>query len=98
MGRSAGKAGLSRGGWGKGVSLAVIRGKRQASPPSGAGPSKRPHGRKSLAGPPESLLFSSTPGVPSEPSLSPPAPIPSITEVLLCKQVEALMTSLAVWE
>ncbi|KAG5348851.1 hypothetical protein C0989_007739, partial [Termitomyces sp. Mn162] len=28
----------------------------------------------------------------------PPAPIPSITEVFLCKQVEALMMSLAVWE
>ncbi|KAG5349241.1 hypothetical protein C0989_005060, partial [Termitomyces sp. Mn162] len=29
---------------------------------------------------------------------SPPTPIPLITEVFLCKQVEALTTSLAVWE
>ncbi|KNZ76260.1 hypothetical protein J132_11130 [Termitomyces sp. J132] len=64
----------------------------------GAGPSKRPRGRESLAGPPESLLFSPTPGVPSERSSSPPMPISSITEVFLHKQVEALTTSLAVWE
>ncbi|KAG5349038.1 hypothetical protein C0989_006440 [Termitomyces sp. Mn162] len=83
---------------GKGASLAVVRGKCQASPPLGAGPSKRLRGRKSSAGPPESSLFSPTPGVPSERSSSPPAPIPSITEVFLRKQVEALMTSLAVWE
>ncbi|KAG5333191.1 hypothetical protein C0989_006110 [Termitomyces sp. Mn162] len=98
MGRSAGKVGFSWGGRGKGASSVVIRGKRRASPLSGAGPSKRPHGRESSAGPPESLLFFPTPGVPSERSLSPPAPIPSITEVFLCKQVEALMTSLAVRE
>ncbi|KAG5734199.1 hypothetical protein E4T56_gene1188 [Termitomyces sp. T112] len=83
---------------GKGASSAVVQGKRQASLPSGAGPSKRPRGRKSSAGPPESSLFSPAPGVPSEWLLSPPAPIPSITEVFLCKQVEALTTSLAVWE
>ncbi|KAG5335242.1 hypothetical protein C0989_001722 [Termitomyces sp. Mn162] len=98
MGRSVGKAGLSWGGRGKGASLAVICGKHRASPPLGAGPSKRLCGRKSSAGPPESLLFSPTPGVPSEWSLSPPMPIPSITEVFLHKQVEALMTSLAVQE
>ncbi|KAG5348562.1 hypothetical protein C0989_009938, partial [Termitomyces sp. Mn162] len=72
--------------------------KRRASPPSGAGPSKRLHGRESLAGPPGSSLFSPTLGIPSEWSLSPPAPIPSITEDFLCKQVEALMTLLAVRE
>ncbi|KAG5331590.1 hypothetical protein C0989_007867 [Termitomyces sp. Mn162] len=83
---------------GKGASLAVIRGKRRASPPSGAGPSKRPRGCVSSAGPPESFLFSPTLGVPLERSSSPPAPIPSIMEVFLCKQVEALTTSLAVWE
>ncbi|KAG5331358.1 hypothetical protein C0989_008088, partial [Termitomyces sp. Mn162] len=98
MGQSAEKAGLSWGGWGKGASSAVIRGKHRASPPLGAGPSKKPHGRKPLAGPPESFLFSPTPGIPLEWSSSPPAPIPLITEVFLCKQVEALMTSLAVWE
>ncbi|KAG5348948.1 hypothetical protein C0989_007003 [Termitomyces sp. Mn162] len=98
MGQSAGKVGLLWGGWGKGASSAVIRGKRRASPSLGAGPSKRPRGREPSAGPPESLLFSPTPGVPLERSLSPPAPIPSITEVFLCKQVEALTTSLAVWE
>ncbi|KNZ80454.1 hypothetical protein J132_05574 [Termitomyces sp. J132] len=98
MGRSAGKAGLSWGGWGKGASSAVICGKRRASPSSGVGPSKRPHGREPSVGPPESLLFSPTPGVPSEWSSSPPTPIPSITEVFLCKQVEALMMSLALWE
>ncbi|KAG5331665.1 hypothetical protein C0989_007605 [Termitomyces sp. Mn162] len=98
MGQSAGKVGLLQGGRGKGASLVVIRGKRRASPPSGAGPSKRLHGREPLAGPPESLLFSPTPGVPLEWSSSPPTPIPSITEVFLRKQVEALMTSLAVWE
>ncbi|KAG5348746.1 hypothetical protein C0989_008502, partial [Termitomyces sp. Mn162] len=98
MGQSAEKVGFSRGGRGKGASSAVICGKRRASPPSGAGPSKRPRGRESLAGPLESLLFSPTPGIPSEQSSSPPVPIPSITEVFLCKQVEALMTSLAVWE
>ncbi|KNZ79434.1 hypothetical protein J132_09969 [Termitomyces sp. J132] len=98
MGRSAEKARLSQGGQEKGASLAVIHGKRQASSPSGAGPSKKPCGREPSAGPPESLLFSSTPGVPSEWSSSPPAPIPLITEVFLHKQVEALMTSLAVWE
>ncbi|KAG5348603.1 hypothetical protein C0989_009580, partial [Termitomyces sp. Mn162] len=83
---------------GKGASSAVVQGKCRASPPSGAGPSKRPRGRESLAGPLESLLFSPTPGIPSEQSSSPPVPIPSITEVFLCKQVEALMTSLAVRE
>ncbi|KAG5724667.1 hypothetical protein E4T56_gene3718 [Termitomyces sp. T112] len=98
MGRSAGKAGLSWGGRGNGASSVVIHGKRRASPPSGAGPSKRPRGREPSAGPPESLLFSPTPGIPSERSSSPPAPIPSITEVFLCKQVEALTTSLAVRE
>ncbi|KAG5329108.1 hypothetical protein C0989_010028, partial [Termitomyces sp. Mn162] len=98
MGRSAGKAGLSRGGWGKGASLVVIRGKRQASPPLGVGPSKRPRGREPLAGPPESLLFSPTLGVPSEWLSSPPTPIPLITEVFLHKQVEALTMSLAVQE
>ncbi|KNZ82105.1 hypothetical protein J132_08288 [Termitomyces sp. J132] len=98
MGRSAGKAGLLRGGQGKGASLAMICGKRRASLPSGVGPSKRPHGCESLAGPPESLLFSPTLGIPPERSLSPPAPIPSITEVFLRKQVEALTTSLAVRE
>ncbi|KAG5347346.1 hypothetical protein C0989_012248, partial [Termitomyces sp. Mn162] len=76
----------------------MVRGKRRASPPSGAGPSKRPRGRELSAGPPESSLFSPVPGVPSERSSSPPAPIPSITEVFLCKQVEALTTSLAVRE
>ncbi|KAG5330780.1 hypothetical protein C0989_008545 [Termitomyces sp. Mn162] len=98
MGWSAGKAGLLRGGRGKGASLAVIHGKRQASPSSGVGPSKRLHGREPLAGPLESLLFSPTLGVPLEWSLSLPVPIPSITEVFLHKQVEALTTSLAVWE
>ncbi|KNZ77555.1 hypothetical protein J132_05148 [Termitomyces sp. J132] len=98
MGWSAGKAGLSWGGWGKGASSAVIRGKRRASPPLGAGPSKRLHGRKPSAGPPESLLFSPTLGVPSEWLSSPPTPIPLIMEVFLRKQVEALMTSLAVRE
>ncbi|KAG5333406.1 hypothetical protein C0989_005844 [Termitomyces sp. Mn162] len=83
---------------GKGASSAVIWGKRQASLPSGAGPSKRPRGRESSAGPPESSLFSPALGVPSEQSLSPPTPIPSITEVFLRKQVEALMTLLAVRE
>ncbi|KAG5332539.1 hypothetical protein C0989_006976 [Termitomyces sp. Mn162] len=81
---------------GKGASLAVIQGKCQASPPSGAGPSKKPHGRKPSAGHLESFLFSPTPGVPLERSSSPPTPIPLITEVFLRKQVEALMTSLAV--
>ncbi|KAG5331189.1 hypothetical protein C0989_008371, partial [Termitomyces sp. Mn162] len=52
----------------------------------------------SLAGPPESFLFSPTLGVPLEWLLSPPTPIPSIMEVFLCKQVEALTMSLAVWE
>ncbi|KAG5721587.1 hypothetical protein E4T56_gene12905 [Termitomyces sp. T112] len=51
-----------------------------------------------LGGPPESSLFSPAPGVPSERSLSPPTPIPSIMEVFLRKQVEALTTSLAVRE
>ncbi|KAG5331519.1 hypothetical protein C0989_008007 [Termitomyces sp. Mn162] len=49
-------------------------------------------------GPPESLLFSPTLGIPLEWSLTPPTPIPSITEVFLCKQVEALTTLLAAWE
>ncbi|KAG5349332.1 hypothetical protein C0989_004572 [Termitomyces sp. Mn162] len=49
-------------------------------------------------GPPESLLFSPTLGIPLEWSSSPPAPIPSITEVFLCKQMEALMTLLAAQE
>ncbi|KAG5347627.1 hypothetical protein C0989_011706, partial [Termitomyces sp. Mn162] len=83
---------------GKGASSAMVQGKRRASPPSEAGPSKRPRGRELLAGPPESSLFSPVPGVPSEQSSSPPTPIPSITEVFLRKQVEALMTSLAVRE
>ncbi|KAG5727760.1 hypothetical protein E4T56_gene20798 [Termitomyces sp. T112] len=83
---------------GKGASSAMVRGKRRASPPSGVGPSKRPRGRKLSAGPPESSLFSPVPGVPSERSSSPPALIPSIMEVFLCKQVEALMTLLAVQE
>ncbi|KAG5734887.1 hypothetical protein E4T56_gene13771 [Termitomyces sp. T112] len=83
---------------GKGASSAMVWGKRRASPPSGAGPSKRPRGRELSAGPPESSLFSPVLGVPSERSSSPPAPIPSITEVFLRKQVEALMTSLAVRE
>ncbi|KAG5715960.1 hypothetical protein E4T56_gene20141 [Termitomyces sp. T112] len=82
MGQSAEKAGLLRG----------------ASPPLGVGPSKRLRGRESSAEPPESLLFSPTPGVPSEWLLSSPTPIPSIMEVFLRKQVEALTTSLAVWE
>ncbi|KAG5332410.1 hypothetical protein C0989_007051 [Termitomyces sp. Mn162] len=98
MGRSAGKAGFSQGGQGKGVSSAVICGKCQASPSSGAGPSKRPRGRKLLAGPPESLLFSPTLGIPLEWLSSPPVPIPSITEVFLRKQVEALTMSLAAQE
>ncbi|KAG5732631.1 hypothetical protein E4T56_gene16916 [Termitomyces sp. T112] len=59
------------------------------------GPSKRPHGHEPLAGPPESFLFSPTLGVPLEWSSSPPMPIPLITEVFLCKQVEALTTLLA---
>ncbi|KNZ79542.1 hypothetical protein J132_09254 [Termitomyces sp. J132] len=83
---------------GKGASSAMVRGKRRASPPSGAGPSKRPRGCELSAGPPGSSLFSPTPGIPSERLSSPPTPIPSITEVFLCKQVEALTTSLAVWE
>ncbi|KAG5729123.1 hypothetical protein E4T56_gene3206 [Termitomyces sp. T112] len=83
---------------GKGASLAVVRGKCRASPPSGVGPSKRPHGRELLAGPPESSLFSPVPGVPLEWSSSPPALIPLITEVFLRKQVEALTTLLAVRE
>ncbi|KAG5337228.1 hypothetical protein C0989_010163 [Termitomyces sp. Mn162] len=98
MGRSVGKAGLSWGGWGKGASSAVICGKRRASPSSEAGPSKRPHGRKPSAGPLESLLFSPTLGVPLERSSSPPMPIPSIMEVFLCKQVEALTSLLAARE
>ncbi|KAG5348872.1 hypothetical protein C0989_007604 [Termitomyces sp. Mn162] len=98
MGQSAGKAGLLQGGRGKGASSVVICGKHQASLPSGAGPSKKPCGREPSAGPLESFLFSPTPGVPSERLSSPPAPIPSITEVFLCKQVEALTTSLAVQE
>ncbi|KAG5721944.1 hypothetical protein E4T56_gene18417 [Termitomyces sp. T112] len=83
---------------GKGASLAVVWGKRQASPPSGAGPSKGPHGHESSAGPPESSLFSPAPGIPLEQLLSLPTPIPSIMEVFLHKQVEALTTLLAVWE
>ncbi|KNZ82353.1 hypothetical protein J132_00168, partial [Termitomyces sp. J132] len=83
---------------GKGVSSVIVRGKRRASPPSGAGPSKRPRGRELSAGPPESSLYSPVPGVPLERSSSPPALIPSIMEVFLRKQVEALMTLLAVWE
>ncbi|KAG5348679.1 hypothetical protein C0989_008968 [Termitomyces sp. Mn162] len=83
---------------GKGASSAVVRGKRRASPPLGAGPSKRLRGRESSAGPLESFLVSPTPGVPSEQSSCPPVPIPSITEVFLRKQVEALTTSLAVQE
>ncbi|KNZ73731.1 hypothetical protein J132_10216 [Termitomyces sp. J132] len=98
MGRSAGKAGFLQGGQGKGASSVVIRGKHQASLSSGVGLSKRLHGRGLSAGPLESLLFSPIPGVPLEWSLSPPTPIPSITEVFLCKQVEALTTSLAAWE
>ncbi|KAG5330755.1 hypothetical protein C0989_008800 [Termitomyces sp. Mn162] len=98
MGWSAGKAGLLQGGRGKGASSAVIRGKRRASPPPRAGPSKRLRGRESLVGPLESLLFSPTPGIPLERSSSPPMPIPLITEVFLRKQVEALTTLLAVWE
>ncbi|KAG5346752.1 hypothetical protein C0989_000306, partial [Termitomyces sp. Mn162] len=98
MGRSAGKVGFSRGGQGKGASSVVMHGKRRASPSLGAGPSKRPRGRELSAGPPESLLFSPTPGVPLEWLLSPPAPIPLITEVFLRKQVEVLTTSLAAWE
>ncbi|KAG5332516.1 hypothetical protein C0989_007002 [Termitomyces sp. Mn162] len=98
MRQSAEKTGLSWGGRGKRASLVVICGKRRASPPSGAGPSKKPRGHEPLAGPPESLPFSPTLGVPSEQSLSPPVPIPSIMEVFLHKQVEALTTSLAVWE
>ncbi|KAG5718775.1 hypothetical protein E4T56_gene2653 [Termitomyces sp. T112] len=83
---------------GKGASSAMVWGKRRASPPLGAGPSKRLCGCESSAGPPGSSLFSPTPGIPSEWLSSPPAPIPSITEVFLCKQVEALTTLLAVWE
>ncbi|KAG5334268.1 hypothetical protein C0989_003609 [Termitomyces sp. Mn162] len=98
MGQSAEKAGISQGGRGKGASSAVIRGKHRASPPSGVGPSKKPRGREPSTGPPESLPFSPTLGVPLEWLLSPPMPIPLITEVFLCKQVEALTTSLAVWE
>ncbi|KAG5720948.1 hypothetical protein E4T56_gene872 [Termitomyces sp. T112] len=98
MGWSAEKAGLSWGGRGKGASSVVICGKRQASLPLGVGPSKKPCGRESSAGPLESFLFSPTLGIPSERLSSPPMPILSITEVFLCKQVEALTTSLAVWE
>ncbi|KAG5718240.1 hypothetical protein E4T56_gene1535 [Termitomyces sp. T112] len=98
MGQSAGKAGLFRGDQGKGASSAVICGKRQTSLPSGAGPSKRLCGHEPSAGPPESLLFSPTPGIPLEWSSSPPTPIPLITEVFLRKQVEALTMSLAVQE
>ncbi|KAG5333768.1 hypothetical protein C0989_004885, partial [Termitomyces sp. Mn162] len=98
MGWSAEKAGLLWGGRGKGASSAVICGKRRASPLSGAGPSKKLRGREPSAGPPESFLFSPTLGIPSEWSSSPPMPIPLITEVFLCKQVEALTTSLAVRE
>ncbi|KAG5734539.1 hypothetical protein E4T56_gene4306 [Termitomyces sp. T112] len=83
---------------GKGASSAMVWGKCRASPPSEAGPSKRPRGCESLAGPPGSSLFSPTPGIPSEWSLSPPAPIPLITEVFLHKQVEALTTLLEVRE
>ncbi|KAG5348987.1 hypothetical protein C0989_006683 [Termitomyces sp. Mn162] len=83
---------------GKGASSVVICGKRRASPPLGAGPSKKLHGCEPSAGPLESFLFSPTLGVPSEWLSSPPVPIPLITEVFLCKQVEALTTSLAVWE
>ncbi|KNZ76916.1 hypothetical protein J132_10863 [Termitomyces sp. J132] len=83
---------------GKGASSAMVQGKRRASLPSGAGPSKRPRGCELSAGPPESSLFSPVPGVPSEQSSSPSAPIPSIMEVFLRKQVEALTTSLAVRE
>ncbi|KAG5349196.1 hypothetical protein C0989_005303 [Termitomyces sp. Mn162] len=83
---------------GKGASSAVTQGKCRASPLLGAGPSKKPHGHKLLAGPLESSLFSPTLGIPSEQLLSPPVPIPLITEVFLCKQVEALTTSLAVWK
>ncbi|KAG5349227.1 hypothetical protein C0989_005169 [Termitomyces sp. Mn162] len=83
---------------GKGASSAMVWGKRRASPPSGAGPSKRPRGCELSVGPPESSLLSPVLGAPLERLSSPPTPIPSIMEVFLRKQVEALMTSLAVWE
>ncbi|KAG5735622.1 hypothetical protein E4T56_gene6955 [Termitomyces sp. T112] len=82
----------------KGASSAMVQEKRRASPPLGAGPSKRPRGHELSAGLPESSLFSPVPGIPLEWSSSPPTPIPLITEVFLRKQVEALTTSLAVWE
>ncbi|KAG5335869.1 hypothetical protein C0989_012671, partial [Termitomyces sp. Mn162] len=98
MGWSAGKAGFLWGGRGTGTSSAMMCGKHRASLSLRAGPSKRPHGHEPSAGPPESLLFFPTLGIPLEQSLSPPTPIPLITEVFLRKQVEVLMTSLAAQE
>ncbi|KAG5726848.1 hypothetical protein E4T56_gene1085 [Termitomyces sp. T112] len=89
---------LSRVAEGKGGIFGGDSGEASSLPALRAGPSKRPCGRELSAGPPESSLFSPVLGIPSERSLSPPTPIPSIMEVFLRKQVEALTTSLAVWE
>ncbi|KAG5725277.1 hypothetical protein E4T56_gene12653 [Termitomyces sp. T112] len=80
----SGKGGVLSGDLWEALSLPVLRGGTQQEAAS--------------AGPLESLLFSPTPGIALEWSSSPPAPIPLIMEVFLCKQVEALTMSLAVWE
>ncbi|KNZ79063.1 hypothetical protein J132_04763 [Termitomyces sp. J132] len=67
-------------------------------PALGGGTQQEATGAQVIGGPSGVSPLFPFPGHPLERSLSPPAPIPSITEVFLCKQVEALTTSLAVRE
>ncbi|KAG5348918.1 hypothetical protein C0989_007160, partial [Termitomyces sp. Mn162] len=97
-GRSVEQVGPPWGGQREGASSVADRGKRRASPPLEVGPSMRPWGHEPMAGPSRFHVYSPTLGVPLGQASSSPEPLPSITEVFLCKQVEVLMAALTAWE
>ncbi|KAG5348784.1 hypothetical protein C0989_008260, partial [Termitomyces sp. Mn162] len=98
MGQSAGQVGPPWSGWREGAPLVADHGKRRASPPLGAGPSKRPWGYKPMAGLPGFHIHSPTPDAALGQASSSPEPPPSITEIFLRKWVEVLTVALSTWE
>ncbi|KAG5349717.1 hypothetical protein C0989_002204 [Termitomyces sp. Mn162] len=98
MGQSVGQVGPPQGGWREGASSAADRGKQRASPPSGAGPSKRPWEYEAMADPPGFHVHSPTLDAALGRASSSLEPPPLITEVFLRKQVEVLTAALTAWE
>ncbi|KAG5349593.1 hypothetical protein C0989_002891 [Termitomyces sp. Mn162] len=94
----AGKVGPPQSGQRERVLVAVDKGKRRASLLPEVGPNKRPWGHELMVEPPGPHIYSPTLGAPLEQASSSPEPTPSITEVFLRQQVEALMVALMAWE